>query len=105
MAREFHGKIPKIPIDADTSKADAKVDRLFKRVEGLRHIEIDADVSQAQRRLEALAKRSSDKLSSALVGTMLSDFKKVLGAMKTEYENFGNSSDIYKNLAKTLGSK
>ena len=101
MAREFHGKIPKVPVDADTSKADAKIDRLFERIKDIQRVKIDADVSQAQRRLETLAKRSNDKLSSALVGTMIGDFKTVLGAMKTEYENFGDSSNIYKNLEKT----
>ena len=101
MAREFHGKIPRVPIDADTSKADAKIDRLFQKIDGLKKIDIDADVNQAQRRLETMAKRTNEQLSKNLINTMVKDFKTVLGAMKTEYESFGTSSNIYKNLEKT----
>lgn len=100
MAREFHGKIPKVPIDADTSKADEKIDRLFQRIKQVEHIEIDANVSQAQRRLETMIKRTNKQMSSDLVNTMLKDFKTVLGAMKTEFQNMGES-DIFKGLEKT----
>lgn len=101
MAREFRGKIPRVPIDADTSKADQKIDRLFQRVKNLGDIKIDANVSQAQRRLETLVKRTNSQLSSSLLNTMIKDFKTVLGAMKTEFDSLGDVSDIYKNLEKT----
>lgn len=101
MAREFHGKIPRVPIDADTSKADAKIDRLFQRIDGLKHIDIDANVNQAQRRLETMVKRTNEQMSKELISTMTKDMKTVLRAMKSEYENLGDSSSIYKNLEKT----
>lgn len=101
MAREFNGKIPRVPIDADTSAADKKIDALFKRVKGLKNISIDANVNQAQRRLETLAKRTNAQMSSSLINSMVKDFRTVLGAMKTEFENFGDTSNIYKGLEKT----
>lgn len=101
MAREFHGKIPRVPIDADTSKADAKIDQLFNKIKGLQSVKIDADVSQAQRRLETLVKRTNTQMSSNLINGMLKDFRKVLGAMKIEFENMGDTSNIYKSLEQT----
>lgn len=97
----YSGQIPRVPIDADTSKADRKIDKLFDRVKGLKHIDIDADISMAQRRLEAVVKRNNSQISNALMDTMLKDFKVVLGAMKTEFESLGDTSDIYRSLEKT----
>lgn len=100
MAREFRGKIPRVPIDADTSQADKKIDRLYEKVKGLKNIEIDADVNQAQRRLETIVKRTNSQMTSNLVNMMLKDVKTVLGAMKTEFEKVG-TTDIYRSLEKT----
>ena len=100
MAREFRGKIPRVPIDADTSKADQKIERLFQKIKNVEHIKIDADVSQAQRRLETLVKRNNSQMSSTLINNALKDFKMVLGAMKTEFENNGMTS-IFGNLERT----
>ena len=100
MAREFRGKIPRVPIDADTSKADQKIERLFQKIKNVEHIKIDADVSQAQRRLETLVKRNNSQMSSTLINNALKDFKMVLGAMKTEFENNGMIS-IFGNLERT----
>ena len=100
MAREFRGKIPSIPIDADTSQADEKIDKLFKRVKSLESVKIDADVNNAQRRLETLVKRTNGQMTSSLINNAIKDMKKVLGAMKDEFENNGVTS-IYKNLEKT----
>lgn len=100
MAREFRGKIPKIPIDADTSRADAKIDKLFDKVENLQDIKIDANVNQAQRRLETLAKKTGSDISKELFASGMKDFKLLLGAMKTELNKKG-TSPIYQNLEKT----
>lgn len=100
MARSFRGKIPRVPIGADTTEADKQIDKLYDRIKGLKHITIDADVNQAQRRLATIVKRTNSQMSSDLVNMMIKDFKVVLGAMKTEFENVG-VTDIYKSLEHT----
>ena len=100
MAREFRGKIPRVPVDADTSRADQKVDHLFKKIKNLESIKIDANINNAQRKLETFAKRTNEQMTSSLVNSALKDFKTVLGAMKTEFESNGETT-IFKNLERT----
>lgn len=96
----YSGQIPRVPIGADTSQADKEIDKLFQRVEGLKHIEVDVDVSHAQRRLETIIKRTNSQMNNEIVNMMLKDVKTVLGAMKTEFEKVG-TTDIYRSLEKT----
>lgn len=100
IKKRYSGEIPRIPVDADTSAADQKLDYLFNRIDGLKHVGVDADVSQLQRKLNTLIKRTNSQLSADLVNTMLKDFKTVLGAAKTEFETRGETS-IFKGLQKT----
>lgn len=103
MARSFNGKIPSVPIDADTSRADEKVDRLFDKIKGLERVKIDADVSQAERRLNNLVRKSNKQISTNVFSQGLKDFRFLLSAMQTEFSNNGETS-IYKNLERTYES-
>ena len=100
MARSYDTDLY-VSIGADTSQADKKIDALFDKIQTLQHVNIDANISNLQRKLETMAKRTNAQLTSGMVNGMMKDFKVVLGAMKTEFENNGIDTAIYKSLERT----